>query len=55
LALRAHRHPAITTTRLPVQPRRIYAATYGDAPDPPATGALVAALTEAAATDGVRQ
>jgi DNA-binding transcriptional LysR family regulator len=49
LALRAHRHPAVTATRLPVRPRRIYAATYGDPPDPPATAALVAALTEAAA------
>jgi DNA-binding transcriptional LysR family regulator len=47
LALRAHRHPAITATRLPVPPRRIYAATYGDPPDPPATAALVAALQEA--------
>jgi len=50
LALSAHRHPAITATRLPVPPRRIYAATYGDPPDPPATAALVAALAEAAAT-----
>jgi DNA-binding transcriptional LysR family regulator len=50
LALRAHRHPAITATRLPVPPRRIYAATYGDPPDPPATAALVAALTRAAAS-----
>jgi DNA-binding transcriptional LysR family regulator len=50
LALRAHRHPAITATRLPVPPRRIYAATYGDPPDPPATAALVAALTHAAAS-----
>jgi DNA-binding transcriptional LysR family regulator len=49
LALRAHRHPAITATRLPVPPRQIYAATYGDPPDPPATAALVAALTQAAA------
>jgi DNA-binding transcriptional LysR family regulator len=50
LALRAHRHPAITATRLAVPPRQIYAATYGDPPDPPATAALVAALTQAAAT-----
>jgi DNA-binding transcriptional LysR family regulator len=48
LALRAHRHPAITATRLAVPPRRIYAATYGEPPDPPATAALVAALTQAA-------
>jgi len=47
LALRAHRHPAVTATRLPVPPRRIYAATYGDPPDPPATAALVAALRSA--------
>jgi DNA-binding transcriptional LysR family regulator len=52
LALHAHRHPAITATRLPVPPRQIYAATYGDPPDPPATAALVAALTRAAATHG---
>lgn len=50
LALRAHRHPAITATRLTVPPRRIHAATYGDPPDPPATAALVAALSEAAST-----
>ncbi|WP_336203969.1 LysR family transcriptional regulator [Nonomuraea sp. LPB2021202275-12-8] len=50
LALLAHRHPAITATPLPVPPRRIYAATYGDPPDPPATAALVAALSQAAAT-----
>jgi DNA-binding transcriptional LysR family regulator len=48
LALRAHRHPAITATRLPVPPRRIYAATYGEPPDPPATAALITALTDAA-------
>lgn len=48
LALRAHRHPAITATQLPIPPRRIYAATYGEPPDPPATAALVAALTQAA-------
>jgi DNA-binding transcriptional LysR family regulator len=53
LALRSHRHPSITATRLPVQPRRIYAATYGDPPDPPATAALVDALTEAATAAAV--
>jgi DNA-binding transcriptional LysR family regulator len=49
LALRAHRHPAITATQLPIPPRRIYAATYGEPPDPPATAALLAALTHTAA------
>jgi DNA-binding transcriptional LysR family regulator len=48
LALEAHRHPDITATRLDVPPRRIYAATYGEPPDPPATAGLLAALTEAA-------
>ncbi|MBB5788888.1 LysR family transcriptional regulator [Jiangella mangrovi] len=48
LALQAHRHPDITATRLAVPPRRIYAATYGEPPDPPATAAVIAALTEAA-------
>jgi hypothetical protein len=28
----------------------VYAATYGEPPDPPATAALLAALAEAAAT-----
>jgi DNA-binding transcriptional LysR family regulator len=50
LALHAHQHPAITATRLPTPPRRIYAATYGEPPDPPATAALLAALTHAATT-----
>lgn len=50
LALRAHRHPAITATELAVPPRRIYAATYGEPPDPPATAALLRALQRAAAT-----
>jgi len=53
LALRAHRHPAVTATQLAVPPRRIYAATYGEPPDPPATAALVAALTQAAADRGI--
>jgi DNA-binding transcriptional LysR family regulator len=51
LALRAHRHPAITATELPVPPRRIFAAVYGDPPDPPATAALVAALRQVALQD----
>lgn len=49
LALRAHRHPAITASPLAVRPRKIYAATYGQPPDPPATTALLAALSQAAA------
>lgn len=48
LALRAHRNPAITVTALPGQRRRIFAATYGEPPDPPATVAVLDALVAAA-------
>ena len=48
LALRAHRLDGINATELRGSPRHVYAATYGDPPDPPATAALVAALVEAA-------
>lgn len=44
LALRAHRTPGIHTTELPEDPRQIYAVTYGDPPDPPATTALIHAI-----------
>jgi len=47
LALAAHPHADITATRLKDPPRRIYAATYGDPPDPPATTALVDAVKRA--------
>jgi molybdate transport repressor ModE-like protein len=49
LALRAHHADGVTATRLPGLPRRVYAATYGDPPDPPAVTALLSALAEAAA------
>jgi DNA-binding transcriptional LysR family regulator len=48
LALRAHRLEGIVATELRGSPRHVYAATYGEPPDPPATAALVAALVEAA-------
>jgi DNA-binding transcriptional LysR family regulator len=48
LALRAHRSDGIIATELPGSQRHVYAATYGEPPDPPATAALLAALTEAA-------
>ncbi len=48
LALRAHRDPRVTATRLRTPSRQIFAATYGDPPDPPATAALLTALGEAA-------
>jgi DNA-binding transcriptional LysR family regulator len=52
LALRAHRVEGTVATKLPRSPRHIYAATYGEPPDPPATVALLNALSEAAAEVG---
>ena len=48
LALRAHRIEGIVARELPGSHQHIYAATYGEPPDPPATIALLAALAEAA-------
>jgi DNA-binding transcriptional LysR family regulator len=48
LALAGHRNPAVRAERLDVSPRRIFAATYGSPPDPPATSAVIAALEDAA-------
>src|SRR4051794_1007699 len=48
LALRAHHSEGVVATELPGHKRHIYAATYGEPPDPPATAALLAALTDAA-------
>jgi len=50
LALRAHRAAGTVARELRGSPRHVYAATYGEAPDPPATAALVGALLEAAGT-----
>ena len=50
LALRAHRIKGIVANELPGSHQHIYAATYGEPPDPPATTALLAALSEAAAS-----
>jgi DNA-binding transcriptional LysR family regulator len=49
LALRAHRVKGIVARELPGSRRHVYAATYGEPPDPPATAALLAALAAAAA------
>jgi DNA-binding transcriptional LysR family regulator len=48
LALHSHRAPGIETTEIPHFRRRVYVATYGEPPDPPATAAFIAALREAA-------
>jgi len=47
LALRAHRIKGIIATELPGSHRHVYAATYGEPPDPPATAALLVALARA--------
>jgi DNA-binding transcriptional LysR family regulator len=44
LSLQAHRRPDVHTTELTNYPRQIYAATYGEPPDPPATIALIQAI-----------
>ena len=44
LALDAHRLPGVHATELVGDAREIYAVTYGDPPDPPATAALLEIL-----------
>jgi DNA-binding transcriptional LysR family regulator len=48
LALRSHRLNSIIATELPGATRRIFVATHGQPPDPPATTALLAALKASA-------
>ncbi len=48
LALRAHQAPGVHATQLTDTARQIYAATYGDPPDPPATTALIEILASLA-------
>ncbi|MQM26230.1 LysR family transcriptional regulator [Glycomyces albidus] len=55
LALRAHREPGLHAVPLDCGPRRVYAAVYGDPPDPPATSAMIDILASLAARpDGPR-
>jgi DNA-binding transcriptional LysR family regulator len=49
LALQVLPVPGIVADELPGADRRVYAATYGQPPDPPATAAVLAALIAAAA------
>ncbi|WP_163512614.1 LysR family transcriptional regulator [Fodinicola acaciae] len=44
LALRAVRHPGVRVCELPGQRRQVFAAVYGQPPDPPATTAALQAL-----------
>jgi DNA-binding transcriptional LysR family regulator len=46
LALQAHRPPDVHPTDLANFPRQIYAVTYGEPPDPPATIALIQAIRD---------
>jgi DNA-binding transcriptional LysR family regulator len=48
LCLRAARHPGIAATALPGARRHVFAVTYGDPPDPPATARLLDVLSQAA-------
>jgi DNA-binding transcriptional LysR family regulator len=48
LAIREHLHPGVRAIELPDSNREVYAATYGEPPDPPPTAALLAALTAVA-------
>jgi DNA-binding transcriptional LysR family regulator len=48
LCLRAARHPGITATPLPGARRHVFAITYGDPPDPPATARLLDVLAQVA-------
>src|SRR5436190_12283770 len=41
LALRAHRADGVIARKLPGMPRRVYAATYGEPPEPPAVAVLL--------------
>lgn len=47
LALQAHRTPGTEASKISGAVRKIYAATYGEPPDPPATSALLDALVAA--------
>jgi DNA-binding transcriptional LysR family regulator len=55
LALRTHRAPGIAATALRDFRRRVYLATYGDPPDPPATTAFITALQGAVQAETVQQ
>lgn len=49
MALRSHHVTGVHATDIPHFRRRIYVATYGDPPDPPATAAFVEAVQHAVA------
>jgi DNA-binding transcriptional LysR family regulator len=54
LALQAHRVPGVHATMLPRETRQVFAVTYGEPPDPPATAAVLGilkSLSEVATSD----
>src|SRR5215831_17415012 len=51
LCLRAARHPGIRAMPLPGARRHVFAMTYGEPPDPPATARLIEVLAHAARAD----
>ncbi len=51
LCLRAARHPGIRAVPLPGARRHVFAMTYGEPPDPPATARLIDVLAQAAETE----
>jgi DNA-binding transcriptional LysR family regulator len=50
LALRSARHPGIAVTEIPGARRHVFAMTYGEPPDPPATARLIEVLRDVAAS-----
>ena len=50
LCLRAARHPGIRAAPLPGARRHVFAMTYGEPPDPPATARLIDVLARTAST-----
>jgi len=50
LALEAHRASGVHATMLPGETRQVFAVTYGEPPDPPATAAVVDILRSLAGT-----
>jgi DNA-binding transcriptional LysR family regulator len=51
LALQAHRVPGVHATALPGELRQVFAVTYGEPPDPPATAAVVGILESLARSE----
>jgi DNA-binding transcriptional LysR family regulator len=52
LALRSARHPGITAVPISGARRHVFAMTYGEPPDPPATARLIEVLMRAAGPGG---